>query len=460
MCGVRGALLYLLRSLRRCRWAFAQCVERAGFPPAITPRSAPEAAWLRKDRRVRAHARALVRVARAAGLLEAHHSAQQAMRWDGPDLVKGAPRDPPWGCGECGEALNWACRAKCRGKGCNRQAPNHVLQKLRNAQAAAAAGNARVGGVASRAGGVGRHTPAPWRQGDKRQPSGGGHGGHPLPADPPAGVSADDWRAILERVEAAKLQQGADKVTSKLPEAAPAGVSPEDWNAIRERNEAALTLQADVAAAKATPQQLLKAAEKAARLRQDLERQLAAACQKVEKLTVEVQEAKVKEHESKAASLTAQVPSVAELPCSVDSLLEGFLVRSSPALIGSPELLELRRKFEEAVALGSAACAQRLERERQEEAGRAKEVAESAERVDAAANQPVGMELDDLDYEEMDDITLQAFDRNNPKPLGGDDGAQGTQVEAWRTVLRGVARKQAELLGNALAAKRAKLSAG
>jgi hypothetical protein len=112
------------------------------------------------------------------------------------------------------------------------------------------------------------------------------------------------------------------------------------------------------------------------------------------------------------------------------------------------------------VALGSAACAQRLERERQEEAGRAKEVAESAERVDAAANQPVGMELDDLDYEEMDDITLQAFDRNNPKPLGGDDGAQGTQVEAWRTVLRGVARKQAELLGNALAAKRAKLSAG
>ena len=271
--------------------------------------------------------------------------------------------------------------------------------------------------------------------------------------------------------DAAKQQQGGDKVASKLPEMAPAGVSPEDWKAIRERNEAALKLQAGAAAAKATPQQLLQAAEKAARQRLDLERQLAAANQKVEKLTLEVQEAKVKEQECKAVSLTAQVPSVAELPCSVDSLLEGFLLKASPVLVGSPELAELKRNLEEAVARVSAACTQRRERERQEEEERrSKEAAENAERVsnaavaaaavDAAASQPVGMELDELDYEEMDDPTLQAFDPSYPKPQGGGGGSQETQVEEWRTVLRGVARKQAEALGNALAAKRAKRSPG
>jgi hypothetical protein len=245
---------------------------------------------------------------------------------------------------------------------------------------------------------------------------------------------------------------------------APAGVSPEDWKAIRERNEAALKLQAGVAAVKATPQQLLHAAEKAARLRLDLERQLAAANQKVEKLTSEVQEAKVKEQECRAASLTAQVPSVAELPCSVDSLLEGFLHKASPVLVGSPELAELKRSLEEAVARGSAACTQRRERERQEEeeVRRAKEKAENAERVavDAAASQPAGMELDELDYEEMDDPTLQNFDPSYRKPQVGDGVSQETQVEEWRKVLRGVARKQFEALGNALAAKRAKMSPG
>ena len=70
------------------------------------------------------------------------------------------------------------------------------------------------------------------------------------------------------------------------------------------------------------------------------------------------------------------------------------------------------------------------------------------------------MELDELDYEEMDDPILQNFDPSYRKPQVGDGVSQETQVEEWRKALRGVARKQAEALGNALAAKRAKMSLG
>ena len=70
-------------------------------------------------------------------------------------------------------------------------------------------------------------------------------------------------------------------------------------------------IQAGPAAAKATPQQLLQAAEKLSRQRLDLERQQAAASQKLERITQELQETRAKEQEARAASLRALVPSVA-----------------------------------------------------------------------------------------------------------------------------------------------------
>jgi hypothetical protein len=167
---------------------------------------------------------------------------------------------------------------------------------------------------------------------------------------------------------------------------------------------------------------------------------------------------------------------VAQLPCSADSLLQGLLGKSHPRLVGAPEVEEIKKQLETLAAKASSEYHERKERERQaaeadkqaqEEARRAKEEAESVERetgaaanLNAAASQPVGMEIDEQDFDDMDDIQLQSFDRSNPKPQGGDGGLEDAQVEEWRTVLRGVARKQAEVVGQALAAKRAKMSPG
>ena len=67
------------------------------------------------------------------------------------------------------------------------------------------------------------------------------------------------------------------------------------------------------------------------------------------------------------------------------------------------------------------------------------------------------MEVCELDFEDLDDKALQAFDPNNPKPEDGVcEESKGAEVEKWRAVQRGAARKQAELVGQAIAAKRSK----
>ena len=51
------------------------------------------------------------------------------------------PKTPLWCC-QCGESNNWACRIRCKGKGCNRSAAQSVINKARaDAKQQAASGN-------------------------------------------------------------------------------------------------------------------------------------------------------------------------------------------------------------------------------------------------------------------------------------------------------------------------------
>ena len=110
---------------------------------------------------------------------------------------------------------------------------------------------------------------------------------------------------------------------------------------------------------------MLQAAEKLANIRRDLERQLEASRQKTERLTAEGQEARIKEEAAKAASLQAQVPSVAHLPCSVEQLFDGLLAKSYPQLQGGPEVQALKRSFEAAAAAALAGYNERVAKEQE-----------------------------------------------------------------------------------------------
>ena len=109
----------------------------------------------------------------------------------------------------------------------------------------------------------------------------------------------------------------------------------------------------------------MQAAEKAERHRCELERQLEATRTKAERLAKELQEATAKAQEARAASLQAQVPSVAQLPCSADSLLEGLLGKSHPHLVGAPEVEGIKKQLEALAAKASAEYHVRMETERQ-----------------------------------------------------------------------------------------------
>jgi hypothetical protein len=118
-----------------------------------TAQRSGEPAWHRRQRRARAQARVLVRVASAQSLLAAHHSAQRrtvpsvsysptsnTSMANGSTyapagasrLVPGAPRFPLWGCGKCGGDGNWGDRSSCRF--CHAEAPFTVRRRQREAQ--------------------------------------------------------------------------------------------------------------------------------------------------------------------------------------------------------------------------------------------------------------------------------------------------------------------------------------
>ncbi len=107
---------------------------------AATAQRADEPAWHRRQRRRRAQARVLVRVAAAKALLSGHHSAQHR-GGDGasmykrvafiPDVPRGVHPSRgirPWSC-HCGEADNWLCRPRC--KGCGREQPRSIAAEAK-----------------------------------------------------------------------------------------------------------------------------------------------------------------------------------------------------------------------------------------------------------------------------------------------------------------------------------------
>ncbi len=146
--------------------------QRAAASRVATTQRSGEPAWHRRQRRARAQARVIARLAAAKGCLAGHHSAQRnsAAISDGEKHMakqsadaaapSNAKRGPLWSC-NCGAVDNWADRKKCRV--CNRDAPAAVLRRQREAQAAASSN----GGVPCGNGG-----------GGAKQRGGGGGGGN------------------------------------------------------------------------------------------------------------------------------------------------------------------------------------------------------------------------------------------------------------------------------------------
>jgi hypothetical protein len=103
--------------LRASCWA--DSIADVDFDPSrsfLTQLEKTEPAWHRRDRRIRATARTLVRVAKATGLLEEHHSSMSHGKaktaWD--------PQGK-WDCALCKQKGNFNTRNKCRG--CEAEAP-------------------------------------------------------------------------------------------------------------------------------------------------------------------------------------------------------------------------------------------------------------------------------------------------------------------------------------------------
>ena len=86
------------------------------------------------------------------------------------------------------------------------------------------------------------------------------------------------------------------------------------------------------------------------------------------KLQVEVQQAAEKAVLSNMASLQAQVPSVAQLPCSSDHLFEGTVANEAPHLVGAPEMSWLLEGIKHLLAISIGGLGKRSEAERRQEA--------------------------------------------------------------------------------------------
>ncbi len=146
-----------------------RCAPRRLSARVVTAQRTGEPAWHRRQRRNRAQARTIARVAAAKALLGAHHSAQRtAFSSDGAQpparrmsryatakgsLVPGAPRHPLWSCGKCGGADNWGDRSSCRF--CYQDPPSSVLRRQRAATEARKQGGGGGGNAQQRAGGGG-----------------------------------------------------------------------------------------------------------------------------------------------------------------------------------------------------------------------------------------------------------------------------------------------------------------
>ena len=78
--------------------------------------------------------------------------------------------------------------------------------------------------------------------------------------------------------------------------------------------------------------------------------------------------AKQKERDCWAAALSAQVPSVASLPCSAANLLDGVLAKAAPELVGTPEGEQSKRVIDLLLQKSAVECAKPVESERLDKA--------------------------------------------------------------------------------------------
>jgi hypothetical protein len=287
-------------------------------------------------------------------------------------------------------------------------------------------------------------------------------------------MSAAQWEQC-QRAHASKSREAAGaKGVPWLPKEAPPGLSVEEWTAILVKSEAASKLQVEAAASKASPQQLLQAAEKSVKQLKELERPLQHGRDRVARLEHEVAEARDKAEKDRAAALQAQVPSVAGLPCSAEHLFEGVIAKLHPMLAGAPEVAGVKQALEAAVASALGTYNNRVESERLQQAEMQKAAAAAkdeeerlvAERVRAAevAAAEVARRTEEaadglgMDVDGIDDDGLQELDPSNARPFGDD---QASQLEQWRVEQRGTARKALEQSDRlASIAKRVKTAQG
>ncbi len=198
-----------------------------------------EPAWHRRQRRARAQARVLVRVAAAKALLGAHHSAQRratrpaadlidnarmaSNRNDALKLIPGVSRYPLWSCGKCGGADNWGDRVGCRF--CFQEPPSSVRRRQQEskrrgaADAGATVGKGGGGGIASNStGGGGKGGP-----GAKRPPNRGTTGGRSYAEALAGGRGAAADPSITTELQ--ELRRSNDRLVRQLEQARAAAAS-------------------------------------------------------------------------------------------------------------------------------------------------------------------------------------------------------------------------------------------
>ncbi len=184
-----------------------------------TARVGGEPAWHRRQRRARAQARTLVRVAAAKSILASHHSSQkiaatcnhyvglsdvQDMARDETEFAAGASRHPYWSCG-CGTADNWGDRRRCRS--CKRDAPFSV--RKRQIEQGGGGGKSSKSGAGNGGGG-----------GKSKPTNGGGGGGAAGPGGkgPNASHGAPARASGRSYADAAREARSSDKFAAKVAE--------------------------------------------------------------------------------------------------------------------------------------------------------------------------------------------------------------------------------------------------
>ena len=138
-----------------------------------------------------------------------------------------------------------------------------------------------------------------------------------------------------------------------------------------------------------------------------------------------MQEAKSQAQASKTSSSWAQVPSVGQLPCSAENLIEGMLAKSALHLVDAPEKAGFAE--EQLLPKRNAAFEQRPERAQTERAvvqvaeqvskAEAKRLANEQPAIEAALDGNAVATQVDMEVEDLNDNELAEVDPSNVRPM-------------------------------------------